>query len=466
MTHTARDDVTELLDRIHEVDGDVRSVSDVNPLALDEADTLDRELADGHRRGPLHGRAVLVKDNIDTAGLATNAGSLALADHPPTRDAALVQRLRAAGMVVLGKTNLSEWANIRGTGSTSGWSGYGGLTRNPYALNRSAGGSSSGSGAAVGARLAPFAVGTETDGSISCPAAFNGCVGLKPTVGLVPTDGVIPIAWSQDSPGPMALTVRDAASLLTVMTGSSTEYADHARDRLLRGKRIGVPRNGAFWGYSAPADAAAEEALSVLAGAGAVIVDHTDLPGLDEFDDEQELAVMLAELGPGLASYLATRPGAPQTLAEVVEFNRTHAEQELRWFGHDLLEKALESEGPHSAAYAAARAGCLAAGRDGIDSVLREHRLDALVTPSYSPAMAIDLVNGDAFRGGCTTPSAMAGYPILTVPAGLAQGLPVAVSFWAGAGSEGSLIEIGHGFEQARDAHTGPLPAPTYPAFL
>jgi amidase len=463
---TARHDVTELLDRIREVDTRLGAVSDLNPQAIDDADTLDRELAEGHRRSPLHGRAILVKDNIDTAGLATTAGSLALADHPPATDASLVQRLRAAGMVVLGKTNLTEWANIRGTGSTSGWSGYGGLTRNPYALNRSAGGSSSGSGAAVAARLAPFAIGTETDGSISCPAAFNGCVGLKPTVGLVPTDGVIPIAWSQDAPGPMALTVRDAAALLTVMAGGGTQYADHARDGSLRGKRLGVPRNGQFWGYSAQADAAAETALGVLARAGAEIVDHTDLPGLDDFDDELELDVMLAELGPGLASYLATRRGVPQSLAELVDFNRTHADDELRWYGQDLFERALASPGPDSPEYAAARAACLRAGRDGTDTVLREHRLDALVTPSYSPAMSVDLVNGDAFRGGCSTPSAIAGYPILTVPSELVHGLPVAISFWAGAGSEATLVEIGHGYEQARDADTGPLPAPTFPAAI
>jgi amidase len=466
VTTAARDETTELLDRIRQLDGDLCAVSDVNPAALDEAAALDREAGEGRRRGPLHGRPVLVKDNVDTAGLATTAGSLALADRPPTQDAALVQRLRAAGMVVLGKTNLTEWANIRGSHSTSGWSGYGGLTRNPYALNRSAGGSSSGSGAAVGARLAPFAIGTETDGSISCPAAFNGCVGLKPTVGLVPTDGIVPISWSQDAPGPMALTVREAAALLSALTGAGTDYAAHAADGALAGKRIGVPRNGGLWGYSAPADAAAEAALEVLSRAGAEIVDGTDLPGIDDFDEDQELAVLLAELRPGLAAYLSTRPGAPAGLAEVVELNRARADHELRWYGQDLFERALQTAGPESAEYAAARAACRRAGADAIDAVLREHRLDALVAPSYSPAMAIDLVNGDAFRGGCSTTSAMAGYPILTVPSGLAHGLPVAISFWAGAGSETTLIEIAHGYEQARDAEAGPLPPPTFPAFL
>lgn len=463
---SARAETEELLDRIREVDPLVRSVSDVNPGALADAGRLAQEAERGRVRGPLHGRPVLVKDNIDTAGLGSTAGSLALADAPPTTDATLVRRLRDAGMVVLGKTNLTEWANIRDTGSTSGWSGYGGLTRNPYALNRSAGGSSSGSGAAVAARLAPFAVGTETDGSISCPAAFNGCVGLKPTVGLVPTDGVIPISGSMDAPGPMTLSVHDAATLLTVMTGGGTDYASHARDGLLAGKRIGVPRNPSLWGYSPPADAAAEAALVVLSRADAEIVDDTDLPGLDDFDDDHELIVMLGELGPGLAAYLATRPGAPQGLAEIVAFNRAHAEEELRWFGQDLFERALESPGPDSPEYAAARAACLSAGRGGIDSVLRGHRLDALVTPSYQPATAIDLLNGDSIRGGCSTPTALAGYPILTVPSGLVHGLPVAISFWAGAGSEATLIEIGHGYEHARNATTGPLPAPTYPPFV
>jgi amidase len=464
VTTTAREEVEELLARIDDLDVRVAAVSDVNPDALDEATARDREVDDGRRRGPLHGRPVLVKDNIDTAGLATTAGSLALAGQPPAKDAALVSRLREAGMVVLGKANLTEWANIRGPGSTSGWSGYGGLTRNPYGLNRSAGGSSSGSGAAVAAGLAPFTIGTETDGSITCPAAFNGCVGLKPTVGLVPTDGVVPISWSMDAPGPMARSVRDAATLLTVMAGIGTDYADHARDGRLEGKRIGVARE--LWGYSPPADAAAEAALAVLSKAGAEIVERTTLPGYDELDWNHELTVMLTELRPGLASYLATRDGVPQTLAEIVEFNRAHADRELQWYGQDYFERALETAGPDSAEYAAARAECLRIGRDGIDASLREHRLDALFAPSSSPAISIDLANGDGWRGSCSTPSALAGYPILTVPSGLAHGLPVAVSFWGSAGSEPVLIEIGHGYEQARDRDTGPLPAPTFPEFV
>ena len=467
-TGTAEQEVERLLDRIDEIDGQIASVCTRNPEALAEARRLDEEAAAGRVRGPLHGRPVLVKDNVDTADLPTTAGSLALAEQPPpARDATLVRRLRDAGMVVLGKTNLSEWANIRDGASTSGWSAYGGLTRNPYALNRSAGGSSSGSGAAVAAGLTPFAVGTETDGSISCPAAFNGCVGFKPTVGVVPTDGVVPISRSQDSPGPLTTTVRDAAALLGVLAGNGTDYAAHAVDGGLAGKRIGVPRR-LFWGYSPRADAAAERALSLLSAAGAVIVDHTDLVSMEDFTGEDELTVLLAELRSGLADYLRTRPGdGPRTLEDVVAFNRAHADTELEHFGQSLFEAALAGPEDGSEEYAAARARCLEAARDnGIDAVLRRHELDALVTPSYAPASPIDLVNEEHHPGACTGPSAMAGYPILTVPSGLAAGLPVAVSFWAGAGSETTLVEIGHGYEVARDRDTGPLPAPTFEPFI
>ncbi|NUR09039.1 MAG: amidase [Nocardioidaceae bacterium] len=446
----------------------VASVCTPNEAALDEARRLDGEAAAGRSRGPLHGRPVLVKDNIDTHDLPTTAGSLALAEAPyPERDAELVRRMREAGLVLLGKANLSEWANIRDEASTSGWSAYGGLTRNPYALNRSAGGSSSGSGAAVAAGITSLAVGTETDGSISCPAAFNGCVGLKPTVGLVPTEGVVPVSFSQDSPGPLAATVRDAAALLTVLAGDGVDYAAHAVDGRLAGKRIGVPRRE-FWGYSPHADAAAEQAVSLLAAHGATIVDHTDLESMDGFGWEDELTVLLAELRHALPNYLATRTGdVPRTLAEVVEFNRAHADTELAYFGQSLFETALAGPGVGDAEYAEARARCVRAGRvDGIDAVLQAHDLDALVTPSYTPAMPIDLVNAEAPGGSCTQPTAMAGYPLLTVPSGMAAGLPVAVSFWGTAGSEATLVEIAHGYETARDADTGPLPEPTFETFV
>ena len=473
-TESSRAQVEACLDRIATRDSEVRSVCTVAPDALAQADALDRELAAGGPRGPLHGVPVLVKDNIDTAGLTTTAGSLALAAaNPPAQDADLVRRLRAAGMVVVGKTNLSEWANFRDDESISGWSGHGGLTRNPHALDRSAGGSSSGSGAAVAAGLARFAVGTETDGSIACPAAFNGCVGLKPTVGTVSTSGVVPISWSMDSPGPMTTTVAEAAALLTVMAGTGTDHASPAVEGRLTGKRIGVPR-APWWGYSPDADAAGEEALRLLSEAGAVIVDDVDLGALADFGWEDELAVMLAEFPVGLAAYLATRTGdgVPRDLADVIDFNRRHAEVELSRFGQSLLERALAVPGPDTADYAAARARCVEVSRGGIDRALGELGLDALVTPSYAPAPLIEQATsaeGEAAvaedaDGGCSTPTAMAGYPLLTVPVRLAAGLPVAVSFWGTAGSEPGLLEIGAGLEASRDRELGPLQAPGFAA--
>lgn len=455
------------LDQIETVDALVNSVCTLNPEAVQDAARLDAESAQGRRRGALHGQPILVKDNIDTAELLTTAGSLALAQHPPSSDAPLVSRLRAAGMVIVGKTNLSELANMRDPASTSGWSAYGGLTRNPYALNRSTGGSSSGSGAAVAARLAPYAIGTETDGSITCPAAFNGCVGIKPTVGLVPADGIVPISASQDSPGPMALTVAEAAALLTVVAGGETDYASAADPGRLAGKRIGVPRER-YWGYSPLADAAAERAVGLLAEAGAVIVDDTNIESMADFGFEPELLVLLAELKDGMQRYLATRPpDGPATLADIVNFNRQHAGEELEHFGQTFLERALEAPEVGSADYERARVECLRCGRDeGIDAVLRANDLDALITPSYAPAIPIDLVNPEHHWGSCTQPAAMAGYPLVTVPAQLTRGLPVAVTFWGTAGSEQTLIEIAAGYEAARDSADGALPPPTYPQFV
>ncbi|MGI8699677.1 MAG: amidase family protein [Nocardioidaceae bacterium] len=464
---SAREGVEFALARIGDIDPLVNSVCTLNPAALDDAVALDAEVAAGRSRGPLHGRPILVKDNVDTAGLLTTAGSLALADTPPSADAPLVRRLRDAGMVVLGKTNLSEWANMRDESSTSGWSAYGGLTRNPYALNRSSGGSSSGSGAAVAARLAPYAIGTETDGSITCPAAYNGCVGIKPTVGLVPAHGIVPISKSQDTPGPLAMTVPDAAQVLTVLAGNGVDYAAHAQPGRLAGKRIGLPRKN-FWGYSVLADQAAERAVELLSAEGATIVDATDVVSMVDYGFEDELLVLLSELRAGLADYLATRPdGAPRTLADVVEFNRARAAQELAHFGQSFFEQALDAPTLDSEEYRAARAACLAHGRDdGIDAVLREHQLDALLTPSYNPTIPIDLVNAEHHWGSCTQPAAMAGYPLVTVPSALTHGLPVAVTLWGTAGSEAALIEIAAGYEAARDAAAGPLPPPTYPQFV
>ncbi len=335
---TSRELVEQSLARIAEVDPLVSAVCTLDPTARAQADERDAESAGGTDRGPLHGVPLLIKDNVDTAGLSTTAGSLALAGaEPPAADAELVRRARAAGMVVVGKANLSEWANFRDGESTSGWSAYGGLTLNPYALNRSAGGSSSGSGAAVAAGMVALAVGTETDGSITSPAAYNGCVGLKPTVGLVPTSGVVPISASQDAPGALAGSVAGAAALLAVLADLPDLGAAAGPDGLV-GKRLGVPR-APWWGYSRHADAAGEAALRLLSDAGAVIVDDVDLGELTTYGSDDEVAVLLAEFRSGLDDYLATRQGdgVPRTLADLLAFNRAHAEVELACFGQSIL---------------------------------------------------------------------------------------------------------------------------------
>ena len=473
---TSREQVERSLARIAEVDPLVNAVCTLDPTALAQSDERDAETARGAARGPLHGVPLLIKDNIDTAGLATTAGSSALAAAaPPAADAELVRRARAAGMVVLGKTNLSEWANFRDAGSTSGWSAYGGLTRNPYGLNRSAGGSSSGSGAAVGAGLVDLAIGTETDGSISCPAAYNGCVGLKPTVGLVPTTGVVPISASQDSPGPLASTVAGAAALLEVLADlpGLVGAAEAGAAGSLAGKRIGVPR-APWWGHSHHADEAGEQALRLLSEAGAVIVDDVDLGDLATHDSADEYAVLLAEFRVGVRDYLLTRVGPlegsgadlPRSLEDLIAHNRAHADVELAHFGQSIFEESLAAAGIDSAEYAAARARCLEVSRGGIDRALAAHGLDALMTPSYPPAHPIDLVNPEHLGGSCTSPTAMAGYPLLTVPVRLAAGLPVAVSFWGTAHSEVGLVEVAAGLEAARNAAIGALDAPTFPGFV
>jgi amidase len=453
--------VEELQGRIREVDQLVNAVCTSNPAALTDAVRLDTERAEGRIRGPLHGVPVLVKDNIDTADLPTTAGSLALAEQPPPpRDAPLVRRLRDAGCVILGKTNLSEWANFRGSASTSGWSAYGGLTRNPYALNRSAGGSSSGSGAAVAAGLADYAVGTETNGSIVCPAALNGVVGLKPTVGLIPQQGIIPISHSQDTAGPMTRTVTQAAALLTVLTGGGIDYTEACRGEDLSDVRIGVPR-GPLWGYSTGLDRVTERALELLSRCGATLVDHLALP--TPGGEEDQLHVLAHELKGDMAAYLATRaPGGPRTLDDLIAFNRKHADQELQWFGQELFERAAKTQGLDAPEYVAARLTSVRAGRDGIDQLLQEHQLDALVSPAYSPAWAIDLVNGDHVLGSSSSHAALAGYPLLSVPSGTVSGLPVGLTISGTAKSEVTLIRLAHAFETARIAADGPFPTPEF----
>jgi len=480
-TRSAAEYVRALLARIDDIDCSgptLRSVIRVNPRAEAEAEELDAEADAGRRRSPLHGMPVLVKDNIDTAGpMGTTAGSFALAEDSPRRDAPLVTRLREAGLVILGKTNLSEWANFRSTGSSSGWSAVGGLCLNPHALDRSAGGSSSGSGAAVAAGLAPLAVGTETDGSILCPSALCGVVGIKPTVGLINGRGIVPISHSQDTAGPIATTVADAAALLSIL--ASTPYEDnlvthtpavpgrHAHQDYtqfcqpdgLRGARIGVPRKG-LWGYSAAADALAEQAVELLASHGATIVDPADIPSYDALaSSEDELTVLLTEFKVGIEAYLADSERAVRSLEDLVAFNTAHAETELAHFGQEIFERALQTNGLADPAYQRARETCLRLGRsEGIDAVLSRHELDALVAPAYPPAWKIDLVNGDPRLGSCTQTAAVAGYPAVTVPFGTVDGLPVGLAFLGTAWSEPTLIRLAYAYETVR----GPAPRPTF----
>ena len=438
----------------------LRSVLELNPDAASIAGNLDDERRAKGPRGPLHGIPVLLKDNIDTGDrMQTTAGSLALVGRPAPRDAHLVGRLRAAGAVVLGKTNLSEWANIRDTHSTSGWSARGGLTRNPYALDRNASGSSSGSASSTAASLAAVAVGSETDGSIVSPASIAGLVGLKPTVGLVSRSGIIPISHTQDTAGPMARTVTDAAILLGAMAGAdprdaATAGAKLERDYTLglkpgaaRGKRIGAVR-GLKWMIPAVA-AAYEAALADLRKLGAEVID-VELPHANDLQ-EPELEVLLFELKADLAAYLAARGGpGPRTLEDVIRFDAEHAKEELSWFGQELFEQAARKGGLDSPDYLKSLATCRRLSRDeGIDAALSAKRLDALVAPTGGPAWVTDLVNGDAVTGGYSSLAAVAGYPSVTVPSGDAHGLPLGILFFAGAWSEATLLAIAFAYEQA-----------------
>lgn len=451
----------------------LRSVIELNPDALAIAAALDEERRARGVRGPLHGIPVLLKDNIATADrMSTSAGSLAMQGVKPPRDAHLVKRLREAGAVILGKTNLSEWANIRSTRSTSGWSARGGLTRNPYALDRNTSGSSSGSAVAIAANLAAIAVGTETDGSIVSPSSINGLVGLKPTVGLVSRDGIIPISHTQDTAGPMTRTVADAAALLGAIAGpdprdpatARAERLDYLRfldPKRLAGARLGVVRNQ--FGGNDRVSAVIEGSLAVLKAQGAVLVDPVELKNVEKYGDA-ELEVLLVELKAGLAKYLAEfAPDAPvRTLADVIAWNERHRAQEMPWFGQELFERAAAKGGLDSKEYLDALAACARYSRaEGIDALLAEHRLDALVAPTGGPAWLTDPVNGDHYGGSFSTPAAVAGYPHLTVPAGFVHGLPVGLSFVGPAFSEPLLIGLGHAFEQATQARRPPTFAKT-----
>jgi len=472
---TSRLLVEKYLCRIGETDLGLRGVHSIIDLnstgATAAADQLDAERREGHTRGPLHGIPIVLKDNIDTGdGMQTTAGSLALEGSPAAADAFIVTRLRAAGAIILGKTNMSEWANFRSTHSSSGWSARGAQTRNPYALDRNPSGSSSGSGAAVAASFAAAGIGTETDGSIVSPSSLASLVGIKPTLGLVSRTGIIPIAHSQDTAGPMARTVTDAALLLGVMAGTdprdpATKDADRKGQRDytryldrdgLRGARIGVVRNRLF-GYSPSADRLAEAAIDDMKRQGAVIVDPANIPTLGKFDDS-EFDVLLYEFKADLNAYLASRaassPGlAVRSLKDVIAFNNAHRQQELRFFGQEIMEMA-EKKGPLTERkYKQELAQNLRLARtQGIDAVMNKYKLDALVAPTGGPAWLIDLVNGDggtASAPGPSTVAAVAGYPHITVPMGFVGELPVGLSFFGRAWSEPTLIRLAYAYEQA-----------------
>jgi amidase len=455
----------------------LRSVIEVNPDAVEIAERLDRERIERGPRGPLHGVPVLLKDNIDTHDrMQTTAGSLALAGEPAGQDATTAARLREAGAVILGKANLSEWANFRSTHSSSGWSARGGQCRNPYVLDRNPCGSSSGSAAAVSANLCAAALGTETDGSIVCPSNASGVVGIKPTVGLVSRAGVVPVSHSQDTVGPHGRTVADAAAVLgaivgpdprdgSTAAGASAAQADYTRfldAGGLRGARIGVARTTGF-GRSPKVDAVMEEAIRALREAGATVVDPADIPTQAQVGGENETTVLLFDFKHDLNTYLATRTGVPvRTLADAIEFNRSHAAEELAWFGQERFEQAEATTDLSDPRYVEALTqGRSLAREQGIDAVLAEHRLDALVAPTGGPAWVIDLVDGDRFSTGSSTAPAQAGYPIVTVPAGFSHGLPVGISFIGRAWSERTLIRLAYAFEQCTRVRRRPGFAPT-----
>jgi len=451
----------------------LNAVIETNPEALKIAQELDRERAGGKLRGPLHGIPVLLKDNIATGDrMCTTAGSLALDGVRASRDAFVAERLRAAGAVIIGKTNLSEWANMRSTHSTSGWSARGGQTKNPYALDRNPSGSSSGSGAAIAASLATLAVGTETDGSIVSPASSCGIVGLKPTLGLVSRSGIIPIAHSQDTAGPMTRSVADAALMLAAMTGVDPDdavtkesqgkiedYAAALRLDGLRGKRIGVARN--FFGGSTAVDKIVEEELALLQAQGALLID-VELPNSDKYG-ESEMAVLLHEFAPDLQAWLAAyAPHAPvKNMADVIAFNEKQAAREMPYFGQEHLIAAASKRGLDAKEYRDALANNLRYTREeGIDKVLRAQRLDALVAPTGGVAWLTDYINGDHYGMSFSSPAAVAGYPHITVPAGYTRGLPVGLSFVGTAYSEAALIGMAYAYEQASRRRR----APTFPA--
>lgn len=465
------------LERIKTIDPKINSMIEVNPDALAIARQRDHERRLKNVKGPLHGIPFVIKDNIDTADkMKTTAGSLALLDAPtPAKDAFIVQRLREAGAVLLGKTNLSEWANFRDNNSVSGWSGRGRQTRNPYILDRNPCGSSSGTGAAIAANLAAIGIGTETDGSIVCPASINGLVGLKPTVGLVSRSGIIPIAVSQDTAGPMTRTVADAAIMLDILDVAdpddpATTAAGKRRERVsytnylqkdgLHGARIGVARD--FWGRNAGADAVTDAALDVMKKAGAVLID-VKFPNSSKFGDA-EFLVLQYEFKDGLEKYLRSRGSKHKTLDDLIKFNKDNAAREMPHFKQTIFESSAKKGPLTDKEYLDAVETCRKYAREeGIDKAMNENKLDAIVGPSNAPTWMIDLVNGDCGSGyvGSSSMAAVAGYPNITVPAGFARELPIGISFFGRAFSEGTLIKIAYSFEQATKARRTPRFLPT-----
>ncbi|MEP6743222.1 MAG: amidase [bacterium] len=471
---TAHSLVRRYIERITDVDRGgpkINSIIEINPEAAAIADALDQERKQGRVRGPLHGIPILIKDNIDTGDrMMTTAGSLALEGSHAVRDSFVAKKMRDAGAIILGKTNLSEWANFRSNHSTSGWSARGGQTKNPYVLDRNPCGSSSGSGAAAAANLCGAAIGTETDGSVVCPSSANSLVGIKPTVGLVSRSGIIPISHSQDTAGPMARTVRDAAILLGALTGvdasdaltktsavkSFTDYTQFLDKDGLRGARLGVARK--YFGFNDRVDKLMTALISELKTLGAVVIDPADIPTSGKFD-ESELEVLLYEFKADLNAYLARLGSSARvrSLKEVIEFNEKNSTREMPYFGQDLFIKA-EAKGPLTSKQylSALRKNHSLTRTEGIDFVMKKNRLDALIAPTGGPAWPTDWINGDHFTGGYSSASAVAGYPHITVPGGHVFGLPVGISFFGGAWSEPKLIKFAYAFEQATNARRPP----------
>lgn len=472
--YTIRSVTEHYISRIKEIDKsgpELNSVIELNPEALEIADSLDKELKEKGPRSLLHGIPILIKDNIDTADkMQTTAGSLALVGSRPAKDAAVVQKLREAGALILGKTNLSEWANIRSTHSTSGWSGRGGLTKNPYALDRNTSGSSSGSGAAVSANLCTAAIGTETDGSVVSPSSINGIVGIKPTVGLVSRTGIIPISHSQDTAGSMARTVQDAAILLGSIAGMDSEdqatnnskrksYSDYTQFldiNGLKGSRIGVVRK--YFGFHPEVDKVIEVALDILKKNGAELVDPVEIESIGKFDDS-ELSVLLYELKADMKTYLDHRgPDTPvHSLKDLIDFNEKNASEEMPYFKQELFLQAEKKGLLTDKDYLdALEKDQNLTRKEGIDAVMDKHNLDALVSPTDSPAWMTDLIDGDHFLGGSSSLAAVAGYPHITVPAGFVFGLPIGISFYGRAWSEPVLLKVAYGYEQASKSRQPP----------